>query len=386
MTESPEVKETTESGTKQVALVVGQDGRGLMPTTLDEMWRMANLMAKSGMMPKGLQQPEQVLVALEMGLEIGLAPMQAVQNIAVINGRPSIWGDAALGLVRGSGLLEWINESFVGDYPDASFMAICKAKRKGEPEPIERTFSINDAKAAGLWAKEGPWKQYPKRMLQMRARSWALRDGFTDILKGLKTAEEVRDTPIDLDNYGSVYEVPKQESAQDNWEQPLGELVAALTEPEDDLGTKAKCKKELLPFIEESAKTFGATKEAIIKAALNDVDTFYDAFQKWEAKQQSKAKTKTAPKLEKEAAPKQAPPETEPPEQEKPDPVAAIIARMEELKISDFEIDVARDKLPQATEKELTAILKGLEGLKPDMTAFARLVDRLDSNQGSLDL
>ena len=57
------------------------------------------------------------------------------------------------------------------------------------------TFSEQDAKVAGLWGKSGPWKQYPKRMLQMRARGFNLRDNFADILGGLITAEEARDMP-----------------------------------------------------------------------------------------------------------------------------------------------------------------------------------------------
>ena len=59
--------------------------------------------------------------------------------------------------------------------------------------PTTRTFSQEDAKRANLWGKAGPWTAYPKRMLQMRARSFALRDSFPDALKGVGISEEVRD-------------------------------------------------------------------------------------------------------------------------------------------------------------------------------------------------
>jgi len=52
---------------------------------------------------------------------------------------------------------------------------------------------VEDAKRAGLWAKQGPWTAYPKRMMQMRARGFALRDAFPDVLKGMITAEEAQD-------------------------------------------------------------------------------------------------------------------------------------------------------------------------------------------------
>jgi hypothetical protein len=73
-------------------------------------------------------------------------------------------------------------------------VATCTAIRVGA-EPVVRSFSVEDAKKAGLWGKAGPWQQYPKRMLQMRARGFAVRDAFPDVLRGLITAEEAADIP-----------------------------------------------------------------------------------------------------------------------------------------------------------------------------------------------
>jgi len=184
-----------EKKTEKPLMKMAQTG-GLIPNNFEGLWRMATIMSQSGMMPRGVSRPESVFVAVQMGLEIGLAPMQAVQNIAVINGRPSIWGDSVLGLVRASGKLKSFSETFKGSFPNDDFTAVAVAER--DNEHIEREFSISDAKAAGLWKKEGPWRQYPKRMLQMRARSWVLRDGFGDVLKGLRTTEEVMDYDVDL--------------------------------------------------------------------------------------------------------------------------------------------------------------------------------------------
>jgi len=166
---------------------------GLIPQNLQELWQLSTIMAKSGMMPDGLQNTQAVCVAVQMGLEVGLSPMQAVQNIAVIKGRPSLWGDAVLGLVRASGQLEDFDEHFEGS--GDSMKAVCKAKRRSQDAEIVREFSVDDAKTAGLWngKPDSAWRKYPKRMLQMRARSWTLRDGFGDIIKGLHVAEEVID-------------------------------------------------------------------------------------------------------------------------------------------------------------------------------------------------
>lgn len=166
---------------------------GLTPQTIGEAIELANLMSKSGIVPKDYQgNPGNIIVAIQWGAEIGLPPLQAMQNLAVINGRPALWGDAVIALVRGSGLLESIEE----DMTDTS--ATCTVKRKGEPA-VSRTFAMEDAKRAGLSGKQGPWTQYPKRMLQMRARAWALRDVFPDVLRGVHVAEEAQDMPAERD-------------------------------------------------------------------------------------------------------------------------------------------------------------------------------------------
>jgi hypothetical protein len=180
-------------------LVAGAPIRPIVPQDFEGAWRIASAVCRAGMAPKGLDAPEKAMVAIMHGLEVGLTPMNALQSIAVVNGRPTVWGDGAIALARGSGLLEWMEEKFEGEEGKDAFKAVCTVKRKGEPKPVRGEFSIGDAKVSGLWTKRGrdgqptPWQQYPKRMLQMRARAFALRDGFADVLKGLAIKEEVED-------------------------------------------------------------------------------------------------------------------------------------------------------------------------------------------------
>lgn len=167
----------------------------LQPSSFNELLHFSKMAAASDLMPKDYRgKPENIMIAVQMGSELGLAPMQAIQNIAVINGRPSIWGDAMLALVRGSGLCSGIKENFEGS--EDNYRAVCIAKRRDGDE-VRSEFSVGDAKRAGLWGKQGPWQQYPKRMLQMRARGFALRDAFPDVLRGLISREEASDTPVD---------------------------------------------------------------------------------------------------------------------------------------------------------------------------------------------
>jgi hypothetical protein len=173
------------------------------PRNLQEAFQFADMVLTSGMAPKSYLElitktkdgssvaRAAVVVALQFGMEVGFQPMQSLQCIANINGNPSVWGDGALALVQSSGLMEWIREDNF-DTIKANKKATCVVKRRGDPEEKTVTFSYEDAEKSGI-IKRGVWLTYPYRMCMMRARAFALRDKFPDVLKGLKIAEEVMD-------------------------------------------------------------------------------------------------------------------------------------------------------------------------------------------------
>lgn len=157
------------------------------PTNMEQAMNLAKMVASSDLAPKDYKgKPANVFVAMQMGHELGLSPMQSIQNIAVINGRPSVWGDALLALCQA-------HPSFIDLIEtDDGTTATATLKRRGRAD-LTRTFSVDDAKRAGLLGKQGPWSSYPARMRQMRARGFCLRDGMADVLRGLSSAEEQED-------------------------------------------------------------------------------------------------------------------------------------------------------------------------------------------------
>jgi hypothetical protein len=173
-----------------VPLKTGGAIQAIIPQNIEEVFRLATAISKSGLAPSTLKDPEKITVAIMQGLELGLPPMMALNKIAVINGKPALWGDAlpALLWARGFKLVEGV----------ADGVATCTVVRP-DGERITRTFSEADAKKAGLLGKPGPWQQYPARMLQMRARGFAARDGAADVLSGLYVAEELADAPELID-------------------------------------------------------------------------------------------------------------------------------------------------------------------------------------------
>lgn len=212
----------------------------LSPQTFDQALTFSNYLADSDLVPKDFKgKPGNCLIAMQWGSELGLKPLQAMQNLAVINGRPSLWGDAVLALVLACPACEYVTETVEGD------TSICKAKRKGAPEQI-RTFSDADAKAAGLLGKAGPWTQYKSRMRQMRARAFCLRDVFADVLRGLPVAEELMDTPTEK-FMGQAEIVPPAATGLPVW-------------PDDSFAQR-------LPKWKEAIAS-GKTPEGVITAAL----------------------------------------------------------------------------------------------------------------------
>jgi hypothetical protein len=188
----------------------------LTPQTWQEAEKLAKLLCKTKLVPPGFESPDLCLIAILQGMEMGLQPLTALQRMALVEGKLTLWGDGALALVLKSGLCTSITEWMgLGDQDELNsensnskgikdrtfdplmqkredeWVAFCEVTRAHWIKPIRRSFSVIDAKRADLWKKEGPWLDYPKRMLQMRARAFALRDAFADVLGGLYVREEI---------------------------------------------------------------------------------------------------------------------------------------------------------------------------------------------------
>jgi hypothetical protein len=203
---------------KTTARVTTMGERGINFETMGDLYRFAEAVFNGGFAPKGMNI-EGCFVAAQMGLEIGLTPMQAIQSIAPINNRPAVWGDAVIGLVIASGLCEgaikeWyecqgkklVNADGIPRNPslaeikDDTCTACFQVQRKGDDAPYVCMFSVGEAKLASLWGKAGPWTTYPARMIRWRARGFGLRDKFPDVLKGIITREEADDIVAVIDH------------------------------------------------------------------------------------------------------------------------------------------------------------------------------------------
>jgi hypothetical protein len=184
--------------------------------SLEKAMEFCDKMVQSRVLPKHYYNdngsPKQessgmLLVVLQMGKEIGMTQMQAIQQIIPVNGLMSVKGDGAKALIMASGKCAAWKEVEEGEGDNRRVTIY--SKRKDNGEEISRSFSVEDAKRAGLWIdmdavkrnerlKYSPWFKYGPRMLRYRALGFIARDLYSDVLQGIYVEEEARDIDNDI--------------------------------------------------------------------------------------------------------------------------------------------------------------------------------------------
>ena len=171
--------------------VMAKSGFSLVAGNFEEAMKIANMLAGSKLVPQQYQgHPEDVLIACSWGESLGLKPLSALNAIAVVNGRPQLFGDALKALIMKHGTIEenWDNEQGIWTMT---------AHRKGFPD-VTWSYGYNDAIAAGhvsynpqsntfgLGARKSEaWVKYTKRMCQLKCRNFVIRDAFPDVIQGI---------------------------------------------------------------------------------------------------------------------------------------------------------------------------------------------------------
>lgn len=195
----------------------GNKPMGIVPQSFEDVQRLATMAVASGLWKGDRKDTDQskhakATMAIMQGLECGVPPMQAVQSIAVINGKCSMYGDLLTALLWSNGFDIDQSVSGLGDQRTAS----CTITRPNGKK-ITRTFSVADAKRARLWddrptvrkqwegkweekPNDSPWFRYPDRMLGWRALGLSLKDGASDVTRGMtpREVEEDGERMIDI--------------------------------------------------------------------------------------------------------------------------------------------------------------------------------------------
>ncbi len=172
-------------------IMVSSDGQ-MQLCNIEQVWRAARLIRQSGLVPQSFRNDQQLVVAILRALELKIPVFQALEGMTVISGRIGIMGDLALALVHASGELKDCSKEYSGEGDE--YTCTVTLQRKGR-KPHTYSFSVAQAKKAGIYERSAVWRSYPDRMTYYRALGFGLRDEFPDILRGIKTVEELADYP-----------------------------------------------------------------------------------------------------------------------------------------------------------------------------------------------
>lgn len=405
---------------------------GVKPRNYEELASFAKLYLESGLAPKSFSTWQQVMVASAMCLEVGRPIATGLQDMAVINGRVGIFGDAALAVIRGSGILSSFREWSSGTPLQDDWTFYCKAIRKGEAscknecladeckDPFHcsnvGTWTWLEAKRAGFddpKMRDGgkdtfsPWRRFTKRMMQFKARNFILRDKFGDVLKGITTVEDLMDsqelinvTPTDVPlaekKAAATYEIKSEEVPK----KPEGQGKGAPEKTHPEPAQEAKS-KETLPLqtvippangevVPEEPLLYKVLKTArpgkggqakadfmkLVKDNIEEIEKWPEIYrnhilEKWEAKVSDPWPTYTAER----------PPEVKP--EEPKEPTNKTVAPEKPL----FEIDDGIETTTEATEAPsdfdiLVAYLNGPVIIPADHNERLVSVTRFDAYIG----
>lgn len=260
-----EKNETRTELVKRAESVSIQEG-GIAAENAQDLITIAEIIAKSGLAPKGMQTAPQIFVAIQTGAEAGLQPMQSLRSIYMIPGSttPSWRAEAVNALIRKSGACEYFKTGIEGE--GEARAGVCRFKMAGEADELMVSFSVQDAKDAKLWGKKGPrgdsaWVTFADDMLVARAVTRTGRRYFPGVLLGLPVDVEVRDNPaaFSATPAASSREAPLTQD-------PL--LTGQTAEPQTIEAKVVESDDETQPPVESSAEPSDST--ALADALIDD--------------------------------------------------------------------------------------------------------------------
>jgi hypothetical protein len=227
MSTEPVVAEVVEAAPPPVESaprgMVRYTSGGIQIATMADAIAWADSVIRSGFAPRGFNKASQVIVAAQTGHELGLGPAASLRALYVApSGKPTLYAESAHALVAKSGQLEDWKQEITGTGDDLS--ATYHVKRKGMAWK-SATFSVADARRAGLVKSESGWSKYPERMVLARAKAFAYHDVFPDVLLGVAIEGDGADEGAGPEPVAAAPPIPPPPSGPD----PL--LAGATEEP-----------------------------------------------------------------------------------------------------------------------------------------------------------
>lgn len=180
-------------------------------------YQMAKALASSTIVPRDYQNnPSNCLIAIEQAQRLGVSPMMVMQNLYVIQGRPSWSSKFLIAAINNSGKFDMeLQFDEKNDADGKPYSCLCWTQRNGRRvDGME--VNMDMAKAEGWLSKNGSkWRTMPKLMLRYRAASFFSSLNCPELTLGLYTQEEAMDTTFRDGKYDAdPMELSKDEIAR----------------------------------------------------------------------------------------------------------------------------------------------------------------------------
>jgi hypothetical protein len=203
---------TEEEVTTALVHVPRDHQTALEPNNFEEAFEIARMACASGMLPRAVKTPEQAMMILMRGRELGLTAMQSFASIHVIEGKTTMSAELVVAMVKRRRDLCRYFQLIESDDDKATF----ETHREGNPRPTRLTFTFDQAKALGLSEKDN-WRKQRANMLRWRCSSALARLEYAELTLGIYSDDEMDDAPqsravvLDAEPSPSVAPAPAQE-------------------------------------------------------------------------------------------------------------------------------------------------------------------------------
>jgi hypothetical protein len=286
------------------ALSGGGQVMAIVPQTFEETFRMARTVVASGLAPSALigrltgdEAASAVAVAIMSGAELGLKPMVSLRSFTVINGKPALYGDGLINVVRQSGKVAYLRTGC--ETRNGKLVGYCEAKRLDTGEEKRVEFSQDDAIRARLWddrptvrkqvwengskvwkdgqPNDAPWYRFPQRMLPWRAAGYCLRELFGDVLGGIRDEYEAREI-AEAEEMRNITPEPAGETKPTPPKPPKPPAPPSAVktidaEPVKEASEEVAAEFDLGAYLDEIETALaGAKDEASVEEIWNDFD------------------------------------------------------------------------------------------------------------------
>lgn len=271
----------------------------IVPQSFEETMRVSRAVVASGLAPSALVGRLQgddaaaaVAVAIMSGAELGLKPMVSLRSFTVINGKPALYGDGLINVVRMSGKVAYLRTGC--EDRNGKLVGFCEAKRSDTSEEKRVEFSQADAVRARLWddretvrkqvwqsgskvwkdgqPNDAPWYRFPQRMLAWRAAGYCLRELFGDVLGGIRDEFEAREI-AEADEMHDVTPPATSRPSPPRPPAPPAPPTAKTIEAEPAKEELAESDFDLGVYLEEIETALaGAKNEAEVEQIWSDFD------------------------------------------------------------------------------------------------------------------